>query len=76
MDAEGEVPVDVNLNGADGAIDANSLMVDATTMYQVCSVLKVLSISDIRFSYGAHGRHCGHQWCVAVVQLRCAGRIF
>ncbi len=58
LDTEGEAPVDVDLNGADGAVDANFAMVDATTLPQVGAVPKAFSLNDLRFSHGQHGWRC------------------
>ncbi|OAR20184.1 hypothetical protein [Mycobacterium leprae] len=33
-------------------------MVDATTLHQICSLLKMLSVNDVRFSYAEHGLRC------------------
>ncbi|BBY38552.1 hypothetical protein MMAN_26860 [Mycobacterium mantenii] len=58
LDTEGTVPVDVDLNGADGGVDATFVMVDATTLPQVGAVPKAVSLNDLRFSHGRHGWRC------------------
>jgi SHS2 domain-containing protein len=58
LDTEGEAPVDVDLNGADGAVDATFVMVDATTLPQVGAVPKAVSLNKLRFSHGQHGWRC------------------
>ena len=58
LDTEGEAPVDVDLNGADGAVDATFVMVDATTLPQVGAVPKAVSLNELRFSHGQGGWRC------------------
>ena len=56
MDTEGEAPVDLTLRDVDVGAEVTFAMVDATTLPQVGTILKAVSLNDIRLS---HGRAAG-----------------
>ena len=58
LDTAGEAPVDVDVNGTDGAVDVNFAMADASTLPQVGAVPKAVSLNDLRLSHGQRGWSC------------------
>ena len=58
LDATGEAPVDVDVDGADRGIDVTFAMADATTLPQIGAVPKAVSLNELRFSHGQKGWRC------------------
>src|SRR5271167_445948 len=58
LDTAGEAPVDLNLTGADGDVDVDFAMVDASTLPQVGAVPKAVSLNELRFAHGQEGWDC------------------
>ena len=58
LDAAGEAPVDLDMNGTDGGVDVTFAMADASTLPQVGAVPKAVSLNDLRFSRGQGGWWC------------------
>ena len=58
LDTEAEAPVDLRLTGADGAVDVEFAMVDATTLPQLGAVPKAVSLNELRLQQGADGWRC------------------
>jgi SHS2 domain-containing protein len=58
LDTAGEAPVDVDVKGADGAVDVNFAMADASTLPQIGAVPKAVSLNELRISHGHQGWRC------------------
>jgi SHS2 domain-containing protein len=58
LDAAGEAPVDVEVNGTDGGVDVSFAMADAGRLPQVGAVPKAVSLNELRFSRGRNGWRC------------------
>jgi SHS2 domain-containing protein len=58
LDTAGEAPVDLRLTGVDGAVDVDFAMVDATTLEQVGTVPKAVSLNELRLQQGEDGWRC------------------
>ncbi|MDI3315318.1 MAG: archease [Mycobacterium sp.] len=58
LDIDGEAPVDVTLNNADGDVNVSFAMVDASALPQIGAVPKAVSLNELRFTHGQAGWRC------------------
>ncbi len=58
LDTTGETPVDLDMNGTDGGVDATFTMADASTLPHVGAVPKALSLNDLRLTRSRRGWRC------------------
>ena len=58
LDTEGEAPVDLELQGVDGAVEARFAMANASALSQVGAVPKAVSLHDLCLRRGPRGWRC------------------